>query len=307
MSAPVRIVRALLAPLALLAAAAPARAQEHREHDHHAAHEPEHRHLAHADAHGGYPAFVDIFFTHHAYLEKKLHPRLDGTFGDDGREYAGSGELVWQFGDRFGFELEAGFATSDPAEGSAASGMGDLEIAPMVVLHHDAERLLIVTVRSGIVLPTGDEDEGFGNEGWGWEPSLLAWKGFGREKRSALQAELGYERVFADATEDEEELVYNLGWSYWLPSNWIPIVEINGVTPLGEAEGEHHEDGEIGRGLAPAHGEAAESEDTLVATTLGFRYAFANGQQWGAGVQLPLNGRQAYDLRLVVGGIIHLQ
>lgn len=296
------------AALAFLPGAASA--QEHHDHGHEG--DPSGRHLAHVEAHGGFPAYVDIFFTHHAYLERKLHPRFDAFLADETRRYAGSGELVWQFGERFGAEIEAAVLNTDPDAGEGATGLSDVEVAPMVALVQDPARLLIVTVRSGFVLPVGDEDEGLGVEGWGWEPGLMVWKGFGPEKRGAVQTELGYERIFTDEGADEEELIYNVGLSYWLPSNWIPIVELNGATPVGDEEEIHgheeHEEEEphADRGLRPAHVEGAESESTLVSATVGFRYAFANGQQWGAGIQFPVNDTDAYDVRLVVGGIIHV-
>lgn len=253
------------------------------------AQEHEHGERAHAHSHGGFPEYVDIFFTHHAYLERKIHPRFEAVVAEPGNQYSESVELVWQFNRWLGAEVEVAAIQTDPELGDGVSGFGDMEVAPMVAIHQDPERLLIVTARSGFVLPTGDEDEGLGVDGWGWEPGLLVWKGFGAERRGALQAELGYDRTFADEGEDEEELVYNLGLSWWLPSNFIPVFELNGIARLSEE-------------AAPE-----EEEDTLISGTVGFRYAFANAQQWGAGIQVPLSGTDAYDWRLVVGGIIHLR
>lgn len=292
------------------------------------AQEPAHEHEAgeHAHHHGDFPEYVDIFFTHHAYLERKLHPRFDATVAAAANGYAESLELVWQFNRWLGAEIAAVTLQTDPEVGDGAGGFGDLEIAPMVAFVRDADRQLIVTARSGFVLPTGDENEGLGIDGWAWEPGLLVWKGFGAERRGALQAELGYGRAFLNEGEDEEELVYNLGLSWWTRSNFIPILELNGVERLGEhhagsdpaddhdhehEEGEEHASlvprGDRGLGLAHA-GDLVEAPDRLVSGTVGFRYGFANGQQWGAGIQLPLLGdTDAYDWRLVVGGIIHLQ
>jgi hypothetical protein len=282
-----RVSVAVIATLSL-SMTATGRAQE--PHDHDPEHmEPSLRHLAHAESHGGFPSFVDLFSTHHAYLERKIHLRFDATLADEADEYAGSSELAWQFTQRLGAEVEGGFVTRDPETGEGASSLSDIEVAPIFALVHDPERLLIVSARSGFVLPTGDEDEGLGIDGWGWEPAILVWKGFGPEKRGALQTELGYERVFADEGTDEEELLANVGLSYWLPSNWIPILEFNGVRHLGDDEAEDHE------------------ENTHFSTLLGFRYAFANGQQWGAGLQLPLKDSEDYDARIIVGGIIHLK
>ncbi|MGH7558716.1 MAG: transporter [Gemmatimonadota bacterium] len=296
-----------LALAAALAIATPAIGQEpHGEHGH--AHtEPSARHLGDRHSHGGFPEFVDVFFTHHAYLERKLHPRFGATYANLENEFEGSGELAWRFNRWIGGELEVPVVGVSPEMGEGHGGIGDIEVAPMVALWQSPVRLTIVSARSGFVLPTGDEDEGLGAEGWTWEPGLLLWQGYGAEKRGAIQAELTYERLYADAGPDEEELVYNLAWSHWLPSNWIPIAELNGVTRLSDEPAEDHEEEEPAGGLTLAHGDVAGGEEeTVVSGTLGFRYAFANGQQWGAGIQLPLSDTEGYDWRLVIGGIIHL-
>ncbi len=282
-------VTRLVVPLAaaLIAVGHPALAQEHE----HGEHENEPRHLEHAHHHGGFPEFVDVYFTHHAYLERKVHPRFDATLAAGENEYEESLEVVWQFNRWLGAEVEGAFIQTDPDEGDGESGFGDVEVAPMVALVTDVERLLIVTARSGFVLPTGDEDKGLGIDGWGWEPALLVWKGFGPERRSALQGELTYDREFLNDAPDEASVVYNAAYTYWTSSNFIPVLEINGSTRVSDEEPEAEGGG----------------DDTIVSATLGFRYAFANGQQWGGGVQFPLTGTDAYDARLVVGGIIHLE
>ncbi|MGH7562929.1 MAG: hypothetical protein ACREK5_00690 [Gemmatimonadota bacterium] len=289
-----------------LAIATPAFGQEAHGEDGHAHAKTHARHLGDGHSHGGFPEFVDVFFTHHAYLERKLHPSLGATYADLENEFEGSGELAWQFNRWLGGELVVPVVRLEPETGKGTGGIGDIEIAPMVALWQSPERLTILTARSGFALPTGDEDVGLGAEGWTWEPGILLWKGYGAEQRGAVQAELTYERLYADSGPDEEDLVYNLAWSWWLPSNWIPVAELNGVTRLSDPSAQEHEEEPAG-GLALAHGDAAEvDEDTVASGTLGFRYAFANGQQWGAGVQLPLSDTQGYDWRLVIGGILHL-
>jgi hypothetical protein len=275
-------------------------------------------------SHGGFPEFVDIFFTHHAYLERKLHPRFDAMTTEHANQFSESVELAWRFNRWLGGEIQAQARQLHPDDDAVdgVSGLGDVELAPMVALFQDPGRLLLVTARSGFLVPTGDEDQGLGVDGWAWEPALLVWKGFGADRRGALQGELGYERAFLREGADEEELAYNVGMSWWLPSNFLPIVEINGRERLGEhAEGatpadhDHEEDGHAAlvprsdRGLSLAHGgELIESDDRLLSGTVGFRYAFQNGQQWGGGIQFPLFGdTESYEWRLVVGGIIHLQ
>ncbi len=256
----------------------------------------------HHDHHGGFPEFVDVFFTHHAYLERKLHLRFDATVENEVNEFEESAEMAWQINRWLGAEIEVPLIQTDPDEGDGNSGVGDIEVAPIVSFYQNPESMTILSVRSGFVLPTGDEEEGLGVDGWVWEPGLLLWQGYGESRRGAIQAELTYERFYANEEEDEEELVYNIAWSHWLPNNWIPIAELNGVTRLGE---HHEEDNEGLIALRLASGGAESEEDTLISATLGLRYAFGNGQQWGAGVQFPISDSEAYDYRLVIGGIIH--
>jgi hypothetical protein len=290
----VRIVVIVFVALGVLALPGALRAQDH---DH-----GNDRHLAGDGHHGGFPEFVDVFFTHHAYLERKLHLRFDTTVENEANEFEESAELAWQFNRWFGSEVEVPLIQTDPDDGDGSSGIGDIEVAPIVSFYQNPGSMTILSVRSGFVLPTGDEEEGLGVDGWIWEPGFLLWQAYGESRRGAIQAELTYERFYASEDEDEEELLYNIAWSHWLPSNWIPIAEINGVTRLGE---EHEEDEEELAGLNLASGGAESEDDTLISATLGFRYAFANGQQWGAGVQFPISDSEAYDYRLVIGGIIH--
>lgn len=300
---------AIIAPAiaAGLALATPVFGQDHQGGQDHSHGEPHARHLSDGHSHGGFPEFVDVFFTHHAYLERKLHPRFGATYASLDHEFEGSGELAWRFNRWLGAEIEVPVVSIDREGGPGDTGFGDIEIAPTVALWQSPERLAIVSARSGFGLPTGNEDEGLGADGWAWEPGLLLWKGYGAEKRGAVQAELTYERLYADAGPDREMLVYNLAWSQWLPSNWIPIAELNGVTRLSDPPAEEHPEEPAG-GLVLAHGDGVEAdEETVLSGTFGFRYAFANGQQWGAGVQLPLSDTEGYDWRLVIGGIIHLE
>lgn len=193
MSRPIlSLILSALAGLAIgLAGPVPLVGQEHDEH----AHDPDEAHARNlGHAHGGFPQFVDVFFTHHAYLERKLHPRVAATLADAENEYEESGELAWQFTRWLGGELEVPIVQTDPKVGDGAAGLGDIEVAPLVALWQSAERLAIVSVRSGFVLPTGDEDEGLGADGWTWEPGFLAWKGYGADRRGALQEEVTYER-----------------------------------------------------------------------------------------------------------------
>lgn len=292
-----RFTAALAAATAIAFAPAALRAQEH-DHDHETGEHAEAHH-----GHGGFPEFVDVFFTHHAYLERKIHPSFQFTTSSEGKEYEESAEVVWQFAHVLGAEVEVPFVQTAPDVGDGVSGIGDTEVSPMLALVQDPERRLIVTARSSFLLPTGDETKGLGVDGWGWSPGLSVWKGYGAEGRGALQAELRYDRTFLNEGDDEQSVAYNVAWSWWTRSNFIPVLEFNGATRVGVTEPGIP----VAGALVPAHEGLEGGKDTLLGGTIGFRYAFANEQQWGAAIQLPLNGTDAYDARFIFGGIIHLE
>ena len=266
-----------------------------------------------------FPGYVSLFFTDPAFLERRIRPRFEVTDTQVGEQYRESILVAWSIARRLGVEVEGSFVQLDPEFGGGSSAFGGMEVAPMVSIFHDTERYLIVTARAGFSAPIGDQDDWLATHGWEWKPRLLFWKGSGTEGRNALQIEFGYDQVFDGTREQEPVLVFGAGYSHWTRSGWIPILEVTaferwgvpdheGATPVGT------EDGSAWFTLRPTGTPIVdtdaleESDERVLAGTIGFRYALADGQQWGAGFRFPFFGdTRSFRWGLVVGGVISLQ
>ena len=263
------------------------------------------------------PRHVGLFVTDPAFLRRTIQPRFEVIGDAAGDQYRESVLLAWTIGRRFGIEAEASLVQFDPAFGGGASAFGGIEVTPKVTVFRDAERYLNVAAGSGFAVPVGDQDEWLATHGWKWKPRLLFWKGWGPEGRNALQFELGYDVTYDDPPEEDPVMVFNVGYSHWTRSSWIPILEITSLRRLGheESEGAIPTDRPAFRGASVLRSANSvlrdtetltESDRRLFAGTLGFRYALSDGQQWGAGFRFPIFGVTAFEWGLIVGGTIRL-
>jgi hypothetical protein len=114
-------------------------------------------------------------------------------------------------------------------------------------------------------------------------------------------------------------LVFNAGYSRRILSNWIPVVEITAIERLGPEDSEGATPIDPSGILGPFPDLRAsdgvfrdtegtfESDERLLAGTLGFGCALTDGQQWGAGFRFPFFGdTESFRWGLIVGGTIHL-
>jgi hypothetical protein len=267
-----------------------------------------------------HPHYVDLFVTDQAFLRRTLRPRFEMIGDQLGNLYRESIVLGWSMGRRVGVDVEASFVQFD-AEfgGGGASAFGGVELTPKVSLHRDDARAFQLAAASGFELPVGDQDDWLATHGWKRKPRLLLWKGWGAEGRSALQVELGSEVTNGGSFDPDPLLVFHAGYSRWTQSNWIPVVEITAIERLGpeESDGATPVDPSGIRGIPPVLRASrgvfrdteglVESDERLLAGTLGFRYALTDGQQWGAGFRFPFFGdTESFEWGLIVGGSIHL-
>ena len=268
------------------------------------------------DAH---PRYVNLFVTDQAFLRRTIRPRFEAVGVQSGDQYRESILLEWTIARRFAVEAEASLVQFDAEFGGGSSAFGGIELTPKVSLHQDEERGFLVAAASGFEMPIGDQDDWLATHGWKWKPRLLFWKGWGAEGRSALQMELGSEVTSGGSFDPDPLLVFHAGYSRWSHSNWIPIVEITAIERLGpeESEGATPVDPSGIRGASPALRASngvfrdteglVESDERLLAGTLGFRYALTGGQQWGAGFRFPFFGdTESFEWGLIVGGTIRL-
>ena len=265
------------------------------------------------------PRHVNLFVTDPAFLRRTIQPRLELIGDATGDQYRESILLGWTIGRRFGIEAEASLIQFDAEFGGGSSAFGGIEMTPKAKIVQDDERRFLLSAASGLEVPVGDQDDWLATHGWKWKPRVLLWKGWGAEGRSALQMELGPDVTSGGSFDPDPVLIFNAGYSRWIRSNWIPIVEITAIERLGpeDSEGATPIDpsalGGIFPGIRASEGVFRdtegifESDERLLAGTLGFRYALTEGQQWGAGFRFPFFGdTESFEWALIVGGTIRL-
>jgi hypothetical protein len=262
---------------------------------------------------------VNLFVTDPAFLRRTIQPRFELIGGASGDQYRESVLVAWTIGRRLGIEAEASLVQFDAEFGGGSSAFGGIEITPKVSIVQDDERRFLVAGASGFEVPVGDQDDWLSSHGWKWKPRLLLWKGWGAEGRSALQMELGSDMTSGGSFDPDPVLVFNVGYSRWTSSNWIPVLEITAIERLGPEDSEGATPVDISGipGLLPNLSASDgvfrdtegifESDERLLAGTLGFRYALTDGQQWGAGFRFPFFGdTESFEWGLIVGGTIRL-
>lgn len=106
-----------------------------------------------------------------------------------------SHEFVWEqrFGPKNQMEIKVPITRADLGDPQGwESGTGDLGIGVKHTLRHSLERGAILAVGGELVLPTGDETKGFGNESTVFEASVMYGKLLPRDSFLQLQAILEF-------------------------------------------------------------------------------------------------------------------
>lgn len=180
-------------------------------------------------------------------LTEKAYPEDEAVYTTS---YDGEGsktsmqEIVFEkrLGPRNQLELVVPFGwreSTDPAGGSDwTSGLGDVAVGMKRALYHDLEKGSIVSVAGEVILPTGDEDRGFGKG----TPVLEPFAAFGQILPAGffLHLQGGLELpVDTDRAEEEAFLRLALGRSFtqgrW-GRTWSPMVELLGGKELAAGE-----------------------------------------------------------------------
>jgi mono/diheme cytochrome c family protein len=155
-------------------------------------------------------------------------------------------QIVYEkrFGRRNQFEIAVPFAwrRSVPghAQDSRVGGLGDVAVAWKRVLHANHQTGTILSFVGEVVLPTGDEEEGFGRGTPVIEP-FLTW-GQILPKDAFLQAQVGFELPTDSGFDDEGILRVAFGRSFSegrFGRTWSPMVEILGSRDLRSGAREH--------------------------------------------------------------------
>jgi hypothetical protein len=175
-------------------------------------------------------------FTEKAYPEDEAVFTTSGTTGDEGEVTA---EIVYEkrFGARNQLEVVVPFAWREQGTFRGSewdSGVGDVAVGVKRVLFHDFDRGSILSVTGEVILPTGDDEEGFGKGTTVFEPFLSYGQLLARN--FFFQAQVGLELpTNSDRAEDEAFWRGVLGRTFtegpWGRA-WSPMLEVLGGREL---------------------------------------------------------------------------
>jgi hypothetical protein len=173
-------------------------------------------------------------FTEKAFPEDEAIVRM--IFGTDELDYAEQ-RFTWEqrFGARSQIEVSLPLIRADlgPPRGREG-GIGDLSLAFKYALRHSLSQGSIFSVGGELVLPTGDEDRGFGKGTAVLEPYMLFAKLLAGDAFWQFQGKLEF--PVEDGFEDELVVRSALGKT-WTTNGafgraWTPMIELLGAREL---------------------------------------------------------------------------
>jgi hypothetical protein len=178
-------------------------------------------------------------FTEKAYPEDEAVFTTSSSTGSEGEVTA---EFIYEkrFGARNQFELVIPFAWEERGSGWE-SGLGDIALGLKRVLFHNSDRGNILSVTGEVILPTGDDEDGFGKGTPVFEPFLSYGHILPRD--FFFQAQVGLE-LPADTDRATEEGFWRFGLGRTFTAGpwgraWSPMVEILGARELASGETTH--------------------------------------------------------------------
>jgi len=179
-------------------------------------------------------------FTEKAYPEDEAV--ITTTWIGEGPDSI-SHEFVWEqrFGPLNQMEISMPITRAEVGDEGWQSGAGDLGIGVKHTLRHSLDRGAVLAVGGELVLPTGDETKGFGNETTVLEAFVLYGKMLPRD--SFLQVQ-GIVEMPSDSALDDElvaRAVYGKTWTADAPfgRSFTPMIEVLAARELtGGAETE---------------------------------------------------------------------
>jgi mono/diheme cytochrome c family protein len=166
-------------------------------------------------------------FTEKAFPEDEAVFTMGVATEGDG---AVANELVYEkrFGPRNQVEIAVPFGARERGSGDWVGGIGDIALGFKRALFHSLRRGNIFSAVAEVVLPTGDEDDGFGKGFTVFEPFLA----FGQilPGDSFIQAQGGLELPLDDDGADDEAFLRLAAGRTWTQGtfgrSWTPMVEL---------------------------------------------------------------------------------
>ncbi len=215
-----------------------------------------------------------LFLVEEAYTQEdgeiQLTAALHRSPLDDGGWMLGlSGE--YGITDRLQAEVEVPVYLDSP--GDEADGIGDLEVELAFAVIEESDTLPQVTISAGVLVPTGDDSEGLGSGGWGYEAGLAVSRRLGRA--GFLYGAGSFERV-PDGQDEDGDPIEIEEWSF---AAGVALAVNDRTTGLIEisSEREREEGG----------GETEIERETLL--SLGFSFELNDYFELGAAYQIGLS------------------
>jgi Putative MetA-pathway of phenol degradation len=225
--------------------------------------------------------FVYPLITKRAVVERELEFKLRHEKGREGRQTELSAGLEYALLPRWQIELEVPVIFTDPREGAAMAGVGDIAIENKFLFYRSLERKAQAVVGLEVTLPTGSERRGLGGEA-AVEPFIAGAIALG--DFDVLGSAAYPFNVNAHVKGPREQaLEAGVAVGYRLHRRFTPLLELTTVT---RTRGDD-EDGLLHR--------------TQVYLTPGFNSRLWPGTTLRLGIQLPVSDAHAFDYALHAG------
>ncbi|MBM4030463.1 MAG: hypothetical protein FJ291_01600 [Planctomycetes bacterium] len=191
--------------------------------------------------------FVHTFVSEPAFLDRDFFLDFSLAKGKDGVEAEAEAELEWAITRRIGLVVEAPFVYLNPDGGGTERGLGDVAVAPRLLLL-DYDRFLL-SANVEFQFSTGDEKRGLGAGETVFAPSLSSWLDLGGNL--TLHNNAGFERGLSSGS---DAFVWGGALTCSIYTRGTPVVlradgAVRGHFPAGllnliaEIRGEHPLDG----------------------------------------------------------------
>lgn len=243
-------------------------------------------------------------FTHLFNLEPATLDRdffLDTKFvrGESGNEVEIGTELEWALTRRIGFVLEAPLTFLDPDVGVRETGVGDVSIAPRLLMVDTRRFLLAFNFK--VDFPTGSQRRGLGAGEVAISPTISTWFDLGHWFAFSTQfgTRFGVES-------GDKELLYNaaITWAFLGHA----LVKKKPKPHEGEPHELHFPPGQVNlvseyTGTTSIDG--ASDGQSLGLVTVGAGYLITSGLEVRGGVQFPVTERREFDRGYIFSLVRH--
>lgn len=187
-----------------------------------------------------------------------------------------------------------GYVSLDPEAGSSEDGWADLAAGAKYAVLDDPNEGVLVTAGAVLQLDTGETKVFQGNGSEILRPFVSA--GLDLDHWNVL-GNLGFDLPF-DTTKNTTRMDYHLHADYEVSSSIYPMIELNGITYLDDAEAAPF-DFEGGDFFNLGSNDVAGN--TVMTGAIGSRFKFNDKQMMGIAYEAPLTSREdLFDWRVTV-------